>query len=103
MNFIQNILQLYTMILQKKGVFLARFTKADNSIRMMKFTLDFDLIPKDKKPKTFNDKAILKKMLTSKIISVFDTEKNEWRSIPFERLEWVEKEEDEKKVRYRKK
>ena len=55
----------------------------------MKCTLDFTRIPKDKRPKGIDLVKILVKIQKSKTLSVFDLEKQDWRSIPFERLEYL--------------
>lgn len=66
-----------------------QFIKKDGSTRVMKCTLDFDRIPKDKKPKGIDLPKILTKIQSSKILSVFDLEKQDWRSVPFDRLEFL--------------
>lgn len=67
-----------------------KFVKKDGTIRIMKCTLDFKKIPKIHHPKTFNMAVILKTMQNSKIIHVFDLEKKEWRSVPFDQVDWME-------------
>lgn len=68
-----------------------KFTKrTDGTIRIMKFTLDFSKIPRNKQPKTVNMAKIIKLMKNSGIIHVFDLEKNEWRSVPFQSVDWLE-------------
>jgi len=67
-----------------------RFIKKDGTPRLMKCTLDFERIPKDKKPKGVDLTKILMKIQKSKILSVYDLEKEDWRSVPFDRLEYLQ-------------
>lgn len=76
------------LIKAEKEVFV-KFEKKDGSLRLMKCTLDFEQIPIEKKPKGINLEKILTKIQKSKILSVFDLEKKDWRSVPFERLEYM--------------
>lgn len=66
-----------------------QFVKKDGTIRRMRCTLDFSIIPTDKKPKGVDPIKILKKIQDSKSLSVYDLEKEDWRTIPFERLEYL--------------
>lgn len=77
-----------------------KFTKrTDGTVRIMRFTLDFSKIPKDKQPKTVNMSKILKLMQNSGIIHVFDLDKKEWRSVPFQNVDWLEVGETRYKIR----
>ena len=67
-----------------------KFTKKDKTIRIMRCTLDFKKIPKEKHPKKINMSKILKLMQTSGIIHVYDMEKKDWRSVPFKEVDWME-------------
>jgi hypothetical protein len=68
-----------------------KFTKkTDGTVRIMKCTLDFKRIPKSKQPKSVNMAKILKLLQKSGIIHVFDLEKSEWRSVPFQNADWLE-------------
>jgi hypothetical protein len=71
-----------------------KFVKKDGTIRIMKFTLDFARIPRDKHPKKVDLVQIMKRMNEKGIIHVFDLEKQNWRSVPFETVDWVEFAED---------
>ena len=75
---------------------IVKFEKKDRSMRLMKCTLDFDRIPKDKKPKGVDLIKILTKIQKTKILSVFDLEKQDWRSVPFERLEYMQTQSNKK-------
>lgn len=82
------------------GKATVKFTKrTDGTIRIMNFTLDFSKIPKEKQPKTVNMSKILKLMKNSGIIHVFDLDKNEWRSVPFQSVDWLEIGEKRYKIR----
>ena len=64
--------------------------KSDCSTRIMKCTLDFTKIPKKDHPsKNINIPKILKLMQRSKIIHVYDLEKKGWRSVPFDKVEYL--------------
>lgn len=67
-----------------------KFVKKDGTIRIMKFTLDFTKIPRDKHPKSVDLVKIMKRMNEQGIINVFDLDKQDWRSVPFETIDWVE-------------
>ena len=67
-----------------------KFRKLDGSERIMRCTLNFSKVPRNKHPKDVNLGKILKLLHKSKIIHVFDLDKDEWRSVPFDRAEWLE-------------
>lgn len=67
-----------------------KFQKKDGSTRIMKCTLNFDKVPLAKRPKDVNLAKILKLIQNSNIIHAYDLEKNDWRSIPFDKADWVE-------------
>ena len=72
------------------GETTVRFTKiSDGSIRLMKCTLNFDKIPKKDHPKSVNLSNILKLIKNSKILHVYDLEKKGWRSIPINKIDWM--------------
>lgn len=63
-----------------------RFTKADNSVRLMKCTQNFDKIPEDAIPTGTN----LYSRRDPKLFKVFDLEIGDWRSFREERLiDWT--------------
>ena len=66
----------------KTNIVEVTFTKKDGSERVMKATQDLDnLIPREKHPK-----GVGKECKNPNIVSVFDTEKGEWRSFDFSRV-----------------
>ncbi len=74
------------------------FVKADNTVRDMKCTLNWDFIPSDKHPKAAtNNTAVDGIVRESKSrresdphsLRVFDLELMEWRSFKFERLQKI--------------
>jgi len=86
--------------LYQAGEATVKFTKkSDGTIRIMKCTLDFKLIPKDKQPKNVNMAKILKLLQTSGIIHVYDLEKKDWRSVPFQNADWLEIDGERFKIR----
>jgi Holliday junction resolvase len=76
---------------------LIKFMKKDGTIRFMKCTLNFEKIPKIHHPKSINLSKILKEVVGKKILHVFDLEKNEWKTVPYNKIEWVE---DPEKIRF---
>jgi hypothetical protein len=64
------------------------FIKKNGEKRIMKCTLDFTLIPKEKKPKDFKFENALA-MIKKNILRVFDVEKQEWRSIPVSSAQFI--------------
>jgi len=70
-----------------------KFLKKDGTDRVMLCTLDFKKIPANRRPKTVNLEKILKLVYKNGILHVFDLEKKEWRSVPFDKVEWMEDEE----------
>lgn len=69
---------------------LVKFIKKDGTERVMKCTLNFSRIPESKKPKGINLEKILTKIQKHKILSVYDLEKQDWRTVPFESLEFLQ-------------
>ena len=78
-----------------------KFKKKDDTVRVMRCTLDFSKIPKEKVPKDVNLGKILKLVYKSKLIHVFDLDKQDWRSVPFDRSEWVEMGDDRYYVQHK--
>lgn len=69
---------------------LIKFIKKDGSVRVMNCTLNFDKIPKADRPKNVDVPKILKLVKRAKIIHVYDLEKRGWRSVPFNRTDWLQ-------------
>jgi len=67
-----------------------KFTKQDGTERIMKCTLNFDKIPQEQRPKKVDLIQVLNLIQNNGILHVFDLEKNAWRSVPFEKVEWLE-------------
>ena len=72
-----------------EDVVFIKFTKKDGSDRIMRCTLNFNRIPKEFRPKGVSLKDILTQIKKNKILRVFDIEKIGWRSVPFDRTEWL--------------
>ena len=88
------------MLAVKQGNYvLLKFTKKDGSTRIMKATLNFEHIPKEKIPKDINLDKIMKLLEEKKILRVYDLEKLDWRTIPFEQVEWLQTFDKEHKVK----
>lgn len=67
-----------------------KFRKQDGSTRFMVCTLKFEKIPAKDHPKKVDVPKILKLMQNSGILHVYDLEKKGWRSVPFNKTEYVE-------------
>jgi len=67
-----------------------KFIKTNGEVRTMRCTLDFDKVPPDKRPKDVNLAKILKLLQKNRIVHVYDLDKDDWRSVPFDRSEWLE-------------
>lgn len=88
-DLIDDIIEFWDKIVSN-DIVTVKFIKKDGTERIMKATLNFKRIPKDKHPKDFSLVKVLKLVRTSGIIHIFDLDKNEWRSIPFNNVEWLE-------------
>ncbi|MCK5018190.1 MAG: DUF2693 domain-containing protein [Candidatus Peribacteraceae bacterium] len=86
---ITSALDFYKKIIGHKEV-TVKFIKKDGSIRLMRCTLDFTQIQKDKQPKKVSIQKILNDINKFKIIKVYDLDANDWRSVNYETAEWVE-------------
>lgn len=79
--------------IQINKIVKVKFTKVDGSIREMKCTLDFNLIPKEHQPKNpLNLYAILKQINEKGSLRVYDLDKKDWRTVPITRVDWLEDE-----------
>jgi hypothetical protein len=74
-----------------------KFVKKDGTIRIMRCTLNFEMIPKSKYPKSVNVPQILKLIQNSGIMHVYDLDKKDWRSVPFKTVDWLELDGDQNK------
>lgn len=82
-------LQFWKKVYNEEEVII-KFTKKDNSERVMRCTLDFKKIPKKDHPKNINISKTLKLIQKNKIIRVWDLDKKGWRSVPFERVKYMD-------------
>lgn len=89
-NIINNAIEFWQIIRDEKIVTVKFQKKTDGTVRIMRCTLDFNRIPKKDHPdKNINLGKILKLMQKSKIIHVYDLDKGGWRSIPFNKAEYL--------------
>jgi hypothetical protein len=86
----------FLKIIKQEREVEVQFIKKDGTERVMRCTLDFNHIPRDKKPKGVDLVKILSKIHKSKMLSVFDLEKQDWRTVPFERLTYLRTKSDNK-------
>ena len=87
-NIITNAIDFWQTLFDEKEANI-KFVKKDNSVRLMRCTLDFTKIPKVQQPKTLNMAKIIKLMRTSGVIRVYDLDKKDWRSVSFNKVEWM--------------
>jgi Holliday junction resolvase len=66
-----------------------KFKKQDGTVRLMHCTLDFSKIPREKHPKGVDLAKILKLINDKHILRVYDLEKQDWRSVPFDRVDYL--------------
>ena len=88
-DVIVNALDFWKKIYEEKDVTI-KFIKKDGSTRIMRCTLDFKKVPQKDRPQNVNIKQIIKLIQTNKIMHVYDLEKKGWRSVPFERVEYMD-------------
>jgi hypothetical protein len=87
-NVITSAVQFWHKLNEEKEV-TVKFTKKDGTIRMMRCTLDFNKIPKADRPKSVDISKILNLMQKSGIMHVYDLDKKGWRSVPFQRVDYL--------------
>jgi len=88
MAILDKAIDFLSMVAEDDYVYIY-FIKKNGEKRLMKATLNFKKIPKEHHPKGYNLKGILKKIKSSKMLSVYDLEKQGWRSIKLEKIIWV--------------
>jgi len=76
--------------IKSEEVVKIKFVKNDGETRVMKCTLDFNKIPTDKHPQDVNMAKILRLLQNNRVIHVYDLDKDDWRSVPFDRSEWID-------------
>lgn len=76
--------------LLKHDEVIIKFQKKDGHDRVMRATLNFDLIPDREKPKSVNLPKILNLVRKTKIVHVYDLEKRGWRSVPIDKTYWIQ-------------
>lgn len=73
------------------GEVTVKFEKKDGTTRIMRCTLDFARIPKKDYPKkNINVPQILKLLQNSKIVHVYDLDEKGWRSVPVDKVEYID-------------
>ncbi len=89
-DFIASAIEFWQKLYDEGEAKVKFVKKTDGTVRIMNCTLDFTRIPENKHPKSFNMSKILKIMQASGIIHVFDLDKKDWRSVPFQQVDWME-------------
>jgi len=86
----KTIIRDWVRSLLQKGAITVTFVKADGTVRDMRCTLDWTLIPDDKQPQDVPVEKLLeikkRKQPVEHSLRVFDLDKQEWRSFRFDRL-----------------
>jgi len=88
-DLIDDVIDFWDKIINN-DIIKVKFIKKDGSTRIMRGTLNFKRIPREQQPKDFSLPKVLKLVRSSGIVHIFDLDKNEWRSIPFRQVEWLE-------------
>ena len=82
-------------LLEDLDVATIKFIKKDGSVRLMKCTINLDIIPKRDYPKgllrgeRWRPSEMMKRAEVHKQVRVYDLEKNGWRTINFETAKWL--------------
>ena len=87
-DIIVSAILFWKKIYDEKDVVI-KFTKQDKTDRIMRCTLYFTIVPKEDRPKKVDITRILKLMQESGLINVYDLDKKGWRSVPFQRVEYL--------------
>lgn len=88
-NVLQNAIEFYQKIKAEEQVTI-KFRKINGAERVMRCTLDFSKVPHNKMPKDVNMAKIFSLVQKHGMVHVYDLDKKDWRTVPFERSEWVE-------------
>lgn len=89
-DVLSNAIEFWNKLYQA-GEATVKFEKQDGTIRIMRCTLDFTKIPrKDYPKKNINIPKILKLAKKNKIVHVYDLDKKGWRSVPIDRVDFLE-------------
>jgi hypothetical protein len=88
-DLIVSAVQFWKKVYDEKEVRI-KFVTKDNRDRLMRCTLDFTKIPEEDHPKSVNIEKILKLIQVNKIMHVYDLDKLGWRSVPFDRVDYLE-------------
>ena len=67
-----------------------KFIKKDGTTRIMNCTLDFKKIPDSQHPKDVDIIKIINLIKDHNIMHAYDLEKRDWRSVPIDRVEYLE-------------
>ncbi len=88
-NILQNAIDFYQKIKGENEV-TVKFRKINGAVRIMRCTLDFDKIPDNQKPKDVNMAKIFSLVQKHGMVHVYDLDKKDWRTVPFNTSEWLE-------------
>ncbi len=85
-GIIESAIEFLEKIKKESAVSIRFRKKTTNELRDMRCTLDFSRIPLHQRPKGFDFAKALKLISNNQILHVFDLDKQEWRSVPFDRV-----------------
>jgi len=88
-DIIVSAIMFWKKVYEEKEVII-KFIKKDKTNRIMRCTLDFKKIPVKDQPKSVNIEVILRLIQKNKIMHVYDLDKKAWRSVPFDRVEYMD-------------
>jgi hypothetical protein len=88
-NVITSAVMLWKRLVTEPEVVI-KFEKKNKLLRIMRCTLDFKKVPIPDRPKNINIPKILDLIQKHKMLHVYDLDKKGWRTIPFDRIEYVD-------------
>ena len=84
---IDDAITLLDMISKMGEATIAFKKRTTGEMRVMRCTLNFKVIPKEKRPASVNLKRILTDLQKNKLLRVFDIEKMDWRSVTIDSIQ----------------
>ncbi len=88
-GILQNAIEFYQKIKSEEEV-TVKFRKLSGEERTMRCTLDFSKIPNQEKPKDVDMGKIFSLVQKHGMVHVWDLDKKGWRTVPFDRSEWID-------------
>jgi len=87
---IQTAIEFYQKIKAEPDGVTVKFRKLNGEERIMRCTLDMAVVPMNERPKDVDLGKILSLIQKHSMVHVWDLDKRGWRTVPFDRSEWIE-------------